>query len=300
MPNAKAKAKVGVIGGSGLYDMKELKGVKEVEIDTPFGKPSDTITIGKLGKVGIAFLPRHGRGHRLTPSEVPYRANIYALKSLGVEWLISVNAVGGLKLKFKPGHLVIPNQLIDLTRKRETSFFGEGIVGHIPFADPYCPVLSGILFRAGQQLGVEVHPKATCVAIEGPAFSTRAESKLYCSWNADIIGMTASPEAKLAREAEICYASIASVTDYDSWHEQAEPLAVDVILDTLRKNVDTIKEIIKLAVTWLPDERQCECVSAMRVAIATSDKFIPADQKKKLALLIGNYLKGERPSLWRK
>jgi 5'-methylthioadenosine phosphorylase len=300
VPDAKAKAKVAVIGGSGLYDMEGLTAKKELEIDTPFGKPSDTITIGKLGEVGIAFLPRHGRGHRLTPSEVPYRANIYALKSLGVERLISVNAVGGLKLKFKPGHLVIPNQLIDLTRRRESSFFGEGIVAHIPFADPFCPVLSGILFRAGQKLGVEVHPKATCVTIEGPAFSTRTESKLYCSWDADIIGMTTSPEAKLAREAEICYASIATVTDYDSWHEQAEPLAVDVILDTLHKNVDTIKEIIKLAVSYLPDERQCECVSAMRVAIATGTSYIPDGQKKKLALLIGKYLKGDRPSLWRR
>jgi len=295
MPETNAKAKIGVIGGSGLYDMEELKRVKEVEIDTPFGKPSDVITVGRLGEMGIAFLPRHGKGHCLTPSEVPYRANIYALKSLGVEWLISVNAVGGLKFKMKPGHLVIPDQLIDLTRSRVNSFFGDGIVAHIPFADPFCPVLSGILFRAGQRLGAEVHPKATCVAIEGPAFSTRAESKLYRSWDADIIGMTSSPEARLAREAEICYAGIAGVTDYDSWQDQAEPLAVDVILDTLHKNVDTIKEIIKLAVNWLPDERQCVCVSAMKSAIATEGKFIPAGQKKKLALLIGKYLKGDKP-----
>jgi len=292
MPNAK----IGVIGGSGLYDIEGMKRVKEVEIDTPFGKPSDVITTGRLGEVGIAFLPRHGKGHRLTPTEVPYRANIYALKSLGVEWLISVNAVGALKLKFKPGQLVIPDQLIDCTRSRATSFFGEGIVAHVPFADPYCPVLSGILFRAGQRVGAtEMHPKATCVAIEGPAFSTRAESKLYRSWDADIIGMTSSPEARLAREAEICYASIAGVTDYDSWQDQAEPLAVDFMLDILHQNVDAIKQIIKLAVTWLPDERQCVCVSAMKSAIATGGKFIPAGQKKKLALLIGKYLKGDKP-----
>jgi 5'-methylthioadenosine phosphorylase len=295
MPNAKAKARVGVIGGSGLYDMEGLTAKKELDIDTPFGKPSDTIITGRLGEMGIAFLPRHGKGHRLSPSEVPYRANIYALKELGVEWLISVNAVGALKFKFKPGHLVIPDQLIDRTYKRETSFFGEGLVAHIPFAEPFCPVLSGILFRAGQRIGVEVHPKGTCVTIEGPAFSTKAESKLYCSWDADIISMTSSPEAKLAREAEICYASIASVTDYDSWQDQAEPLAVEVILDILRKNFDTIKEIIKLAVTWLPDEHQCECGSAMKVAVATSAKFIPAEQKKRLELLIGKYLKGESP-----
>jgi 5'-methylthioadenosine phosphorylase len=294
MPEAKAKAQVGVIGGSGLYDIKGLKGVKEVNIDTPFGKPSDTITIGKLEGVGITFLPRHGQGHRLTPSEVPYRANIYAMKSLGVEWLISVNAVGALKYKFKPGHLVVPDQLIDLTRNRVNTFFGEGIVVHIPFADPFCPVLSGILFRAGKRLEADIHPKGTCVAIEGPAFSTRAESKLYCSWDADIVGMTSSPEARLAREAEICYASIAGVTDYDSWQDQAEPLSVDFILETLRQNVDAIKEIIKLAVTWLPDERSCDCGRAMKVAIATDAKFIPAGQKKKLALLVGKYLKGDK------
>jgi 5'-methylthioadenosine phosphorylase len=294
MPEAKAKAKIGVIGGSGLYDMEGLTDKEELELDTPFGKPSDTITVGKLGETGIAFLPRHGQGHRLLPSEVPYRANIYALKSLEVEWLISVNAVGGLKLKFKPGHLVIPDQIIDRTYRRVNTFFGEGIVAHIPFADPFCPVLSGILFRAGQKLGADVHPRATYVAIEGPAFSTRAESRLYCSWDADIIGMTLSPEARLAREAEICYASIASVTDYDSWHDQAEPLAVDAILDILRKSVDTIKEIIKLAVTWLPDERKCDCVSAMKAAIITGGQFIPAAQKKKLELLIGQYLKGAK------
>ena len=289
------KAKIGVIGGSGLYDIKGLKSVKEVDIDTPFGKPSDIITTGKLEGMDIAFLPRHGQGHRLSPSEVPYRANIYAMKSLGVEWLISVNAVGALKFKFKPGHLVIPDQLIDRTHNRVNTFFGEGIVAHIPFAEPFCPVLSGILFRAAQRLGAEVHPKAICVAIEGPAFSTRAESRLYQSWDADIVGMTAAPEARLAREAEICYAGIASVTDYDSWQDQGEPLATTAILETQRKNADTIKQIIKLAVTWLPDERQCDCVSAMKAAIATDRKYIPAGQKKKLELLIGKYLKGDKP-----
>jgi 5'-methylthioadenosine phosphorylase len=293
MPSAKAK--IGVIGGSGLYDIKGLKGVKEVNIDTPFGKPSDVITLGRLEGMDIAFLPRHGQGHRLSPSEVPYRANIYALKSLGVEWIISVNAVGALKFKFKPGQLVIPDQIIDRTYKRETSFFGEGLVAHIPFAEPFCPVLSGILFRAAQRLKIEAHPKGICVVIEGPAFSTRAESKLYRSWDADIVGMTSSPEARLAREAEICYAGIAGVTDYDSWQDQGEPLSTMAILDILHKNVDAIKEIIKLAVTWLPDERGCDCVWAMKSAIATEGKFIPAGQKKKLALLIGKYIKGDKP-----
>jgi len=295
MPNAKAKAKVGVIGGSGLYDMEELKVVEEVEIDTPFGKPSDSIVIGVLDDVGVAFLPRHGKGHRLNPSEVPYRANIYAMKSLGVEWLISVNAVGGLKFKMKPGNLVIPDQLIDCTRNRVDSFFGEGIVAHIPFADPFCPVLSQILFKSASRLGAEAHPKGTCVVIEGPAFSTRAESRLYRAWDADIVGMTSSPEAKLAREAEICYASIAGVTDYDSWQDQAEPLSLDSILETLNQNIDIIQKIIKLSIAWLPPERGCECTRAMKTAIATDGQFIPDGQKKKLALLIGKYLKGDKP-----
>jgi 5'-methylthioadenosine phosphorylase len=288
-----AKAKIGVIGGSGLYDIEGLTDIEEANIDTPFGKPSDTITIGRLEEASIAFLPRHGKGHHLTPTEVPYRANIYALKSLGVEWLISVNAVGSFKLKIKPGHLVIPDQLIDCTRNRVNTFFGEGVVAHIPFAEPFCPLLSQILLRAAKDTGADVHPKGTYVAIEGPAFSTRAESRLYRSWEADIVGMTALPEAKLAREAEICYAIIAGVTDFDSWQEQSEPLAVDVILNILHQNIDTIKKIIKLVVARIPEERHCDCADAMKVAIATSRQFISADQRRKLDLLIGKYLKGD-------
>jgi 5'-methylthioadenosine phosphorylase len=291
MPNAKAK--IAVIGGSGLYDIEGLSDVEEVNIDTPFGKPSDSITIGRLEEASIAFLPRHGKGHHLTPTEVPYRANIYALKSLGVEWLISVNAVGSFKLKMKPGHLVIPDQLIDRTRNRVNTFFGEGVVAHIPFAEPFCPLLSQILLRAAKDTGADVHPRGTYVAIEGPAFSTKAESRLYRSWDADIIGMTALPEAKLAREAEICYAIIAGVTDFDSWQEQSEPLAVDVILNILHQNVDTIKKIIKLAVARIPEERHCDCANAMKVAIATNRQFISAEQRRKLDLLIGKYLKGD-------
>jgi 5'-methylthioadenosine phosphorylase len=289
MPNAK----IAVIGGSGLYDIEGLSGKKEVNIDTPFGKPSDSITIGKLGEVGIAFLPRHGRGHQISPTEVPYRANIYALKSLGVEWLISVNAVGSFKEELKPGDLVIPDQLIDRTRNRVNTFFSKGIVAHIPFADPFCPVLSQILFEAAKETRASVHFKGTCVVMEGPAFSTRAESRLYRSWEADIVGMTALPEAKLAREAEICYAIIAGVTDYDSWQEQSEPLVVDVILDILRQNVNTIKKIIKLAVARIPEQRDCGCATALKDAIATTHRYIPAAQKRKLDLLIGKYLKGE-------
>jgi 5'-methylthioadenosine phosphorylase len=284
------QAKIGVIGGSGLYNIDGLTNIEEVDLDTPFGKPSDTITVGRLEGVGFAFLPRHGRGHRISPTEVPYRANIYALKWLGVEWIISVNTVGSFKQEIKPGDLVIPDQLIDRTRQRVSTFFGEGLVVHIPFAEPFCPVLSQILYQAAKETGANVHLKGTYVAMEGPAFSTRAESRLYRSWGADIIGMTALPEAKLAREAEICYAIIAGVTDYDSWQEPGKPFSVDGILDILRKNSATIKKIIKLAVARIPEKRNCGCASALKAAIATAPSFIPPEQKKKLDLLIGKYL----------
>ncbi len=287
------QAKIGVIGGSGLYDIEGLTQIEEVNIDTPFGKPSDTITIGRLGETGIAFLPRHGKGHKMSPSEVPYRANIYALKSLGVEQLISVNAVGSFKKELVPGDLVIPDQLIDRTRQRVNTFFGGGVVVHIPFAEPFCPVLSQILYDAAKEVKASVHFKGTCVVMEGPAFSTRAESRLYRSWGADIIGMTSLPEAKLAREAEICYAIIAGVTDYDSWQEQSETLDVDAILNTLRQNVNTIKKIIKLAVARIPKKRSCQCATALKVAIATAPKNIPPEQKRRLNLLIGKYLRGD-------
>ncbi len=211
------QAKIGVIGGTGLYDIEGMTDIEEVNIDTPFGKPSDTIVIGKLEGVGIAFLPRHGKGHRILPTELPSRANIYALKSLGVEHIIAIYSAGSFKKEIKPGDLLIPDQLIDRTRSRVSTFFGEGIVAHIPFADPFCPVLSQVLYESAKEAGATVHPKGTFVVMEGPAFSTRAESRLYRSWGADIIGMTALPEAKLAREAEICYAIIGCVTDYDSW-----------------------------------------------------------------------------------
>jgi 5'-methylthioadenosine phosphorylase len=283
-------AKIGVIGGTGLYQIEGLTGIQEVNIDTPFGPPSDTITIGRLGRAGIAFLPRHGKGHRISPTEIPARANIYALKSLGVEHIISVNTVGSFKKEIKPGDLVIPDQIIDRTRNRVNTFFGEGIVVHIPFADPFCPVLSQILYQAAKEAGASVHFKGTYVAMEGPAFSTRAESKLYRSWGADIIGMTALPEAKLAREAEICYASVACVTDYDSWQEEARLFTVDDILDIMRKNSDTARKIIKLAVAQIPEKRDCGCPAALKNAIITDLKLIPAKQRKKLGLLIGKYI----------
>ena len=284
------QAKLAVIGGTGLYDIEGVTDLKEVDINTPFGKPSDSIGIGRLGGVGIAFLPRHGKGHRISPTEVPSRANIYALKSLGVEYIISVNAVGSLKEGIKATDMLIPDQLIDRTCHRVSTFFSGGIVAHIPFAEPFCPVLRDILHQATQEAGVEVHPQGTYIVMEGPAFSTSAESFLHRSWGADVIGMTALPEAKLAREAEICYAIIACVTDYDCWHDEHEAVTVEIIMETLRKNDDTTRKIIKLAAGRIPKVRDCDCASALKTAIVTGPAMIPAEQKKNLDLLIGKYI----------
>jgi 5'-methylthioadenosine phosphorylase len=284
-----------VIGGTGLYNIEGLTDIEEVNVDTPFGKPSDAIIIGRLEGVGIAFLPRHGKGHRISPTEIPVRANIYALKSLGVEYIIAINSTGSFKQGIKPGDLVIPDHLIDHTRSRVNSFFGEGIVAHISLAEPFCPVLSQILYHTALEVGANVHPKATYIAIEGPAFSTRAESQLYRSWGADIIGMTALPEARLAREAEICYAIIACVSDYDCWHKRKQPVTIDIVQNVLHQSIDTAKKIIKLAVTRIPEKRNCGCATALKTAIITDPKLIPNEQKKRLNLLIGKYLdKGDR------
>ncbi|MFH1651907.1 MAG: S-methyl-5'-thioadenosine phosphorylase [Chloroflexota bacterium] len=285
------EASVGVIGGSGLYDIEGLTGVREVDADTPFGKPSDRIIVGNLEGVSVAFLPRHGRGHRLLPTEVPYLANIYALKALGVGHIISVNAVGSLQDALSPGEMVIPDQLIDRTRLRRNTFFGEGIVGHIPFAEPFCPVTREVLYRTAKEAGVRVHDGGTCVVMEGPAFSTRAESFLYRSWGADIIGMTLLPEAKLAREAEICYAALANVTDYDCWHEDYASVTAEMIISTLKKNVAAAREVIRRAVKALPKESDCGCASALELGLVTSPDAAPAAAKKKLKLLTGKYWK---------
>lgn len=282
--------KIGVIGGTGLDEIEGMTGLETVSVDTPFGKPSDAFTIGNLGNTKVAFLRRHGAGHRLTPGEVPGRANIYAFKSLGIEHIIAVCSAGSFKSEIKPGDLLIPDQLIDRTRKRVTSFFSEGIVAHIPFADPFCPATSKVLYESAKKAGANVHKGGTYVCIEGPAFSTRAESRLYRGWGADIIGMTALPEAQLAREAEICYGIIACVTDYDSWHESEEPVTIEMILDTMRRNIETAKKIIKLSITALSGERTCECANALQNAIVTAKEVIPPTQKEKLSLLIGKYL----------
>jgi 5'-methylthioadenosine phosphorylase len=284
------QAKIGVIGGTGLYDVDGLTDVEEVRLDTPFGKPSDAIVTGKLEGVGVAFLPRHGRGHRIMPTEVPSRANIYALKSLGVGHIIAINSVGSLKEGIKPGDLVIPDQLIDRTKSRINTFFGEGIVAHIQFAQPFCPALSQVLYQTAREAGAEAHPKGTYIVMEGPAFSTKAESQLHRSWGADVIGMTALPEAKLVREAEICYAIIACATDYDVWHETEEDVGVEIVLETMRRQEELCKNIIRLAVSRIPEKRDCECATALRGAIVTAPEVMPKEQKKKLELLIGKYI----------
>jgi 5'-methylthioadenosine phosphorylase len=285
------RAKLGVIGGTGLYDIAGLTNVREVYPDTPFGRPSDAIVVGRLSGQGIAFLPRHGRGHRISPTEVPSRANIYALKALGVEFIISSNSCGSFKEELRPGHLLVPDQIIDRTSRRISTFFGQGIVAHIQFSDPFCPVLSQIVYQAALDAGATVHKGGTFIAMEGPAFSTRAESRLYRAWGADVIGMTVLPEARLAREAEICYASIACVTDYDSWHETNETVTVRAILTTMARNIDFAKKTIQLAAGRLPQKRDCACASALAGAIVTDPTLIPADQKQRLGLLIGKYIK---------
>jgi 5'-methylthioadenosine phosphorylase len=241
--------------------------------------------------VGIAFLPRHGQGHRITPTEVPSRANIYALKALGVEFIIASNSCGSFKEELRPGHLLVPDQIIDRTSRRISTFFGQGIVAHIQFSDPFCPVLSQVVYQAALDAGATVHKGGTFIAMEGPAFSTRAESRLYRAWGADIIGMTVLPEARLAREAEICYASIACVTDYDSWHETNETVTVEAILTTMARNIDFAKKTVSLAAGRVPEKRDCACASALGPAIVTDPALIPDEQKQRLGLLIGKYIK---------
>ena len=287
------EAKVGIIGGSGLYKMEGMTEVEEVKISTPFGEPSDAIILGNLEGVKVAFLPRHGEGHRISPSDLPAKANIYALKSLGVERIISVSAVGSLKEEIEPLDVVIPDQLIDRTRGRGSTFFTDGIVGHVSLAEPFCPVLSQALFEASTKVGAKVHKGGIYLVMEGPQLSTKAESQLYRSWGADVIGMTALPEAKLAREAEICYATLAFVTDYDCWHPVYESVTTEMILTNLQKAIDTVRRILKLLLPSISQKRDCACASALKYAIATEAKYIPKKKKRELGLLIGKYLGGE-------
>jgi len=288
------QARIGVIGGSGLYHMEGMSDVEEVAVQTPFGDPSDVITIGKVEGVSMAFLPRHGRGHRISPTEIPVRANIWALKSLGVEWVISVSAVGSLREHIAPRDLVIPNQLFDRTKSRVNTFFEGGIVVHVTFAEPFCSTLSDLLLSSARELGdVKVHEGGTYVCIEGPLFSTKAESIVYRSWGMDIIGMTALPEAKLAREAELCYAMVACATDYDCWHESEESVTVEMVVGNLSANVANAQRILRSVAQKIPADRSantCECPGALSAAIMTERSRIPAEAKEKYSLLIGKYL----------
>lgn len=282
---------VGVIGGSGLYEIEGLVDVEEINIDTPFGRPSDTIIAGRLGDVKLLFLPRHGRGHVHTPSEVPYRANMWALKKLGAQWCIAVTAVGSLKMEIVPGHIVIVDQYIDRTKGiRDSTFFGNGIVGHVPFGDPVSPALAKVLDGAARDSGATVHTGGTLVVMEGPAFSTRAESELYRSWGASVIGMTALPEAKLAREAEIAYASVALATDYDCWHPDHDSVDVAQVVKTMQANVSMARKILALAASRIPDSPDPVVEGAAKYAVMTSQDRLPAERVKALEPIIGKYV----------
>ena len=283
--------KIGVIGGTGFYQMEGLTAIEELELDTPFGKPSDTIVLGTVEGKQVAFLPRHGKGHRLLPSEINVRANIYALKALGVEWVIAVSAVGSLRAEIEPQHFVIPDQLYDHTKNRINTFFGEGIVVHTSFAHPFCPVLSELLYKAATEVGTTVHKGGTYICMEGPAFSTQAESNVYRQLGFDVIGMTAAPEAKLAFEAEMSYAVFACSTDYDCWHPDHDKVTTEMIIQHLIANVEVAKRAVKAAIRHIPDNREnCPSARALEKAIATNPGVIPAETKRKLGLLIGKYL----------
>jgi 5'-methylthioadenosine phosphorylase len=282
---------IGVIGGSGLYDMAELTDREERRVETPFGEPSGPYVIGTLRGRRVAFLARHGAGHRLLPSELNFRANIYGFKTLGVEWILSASAVGSLREDYAPLHLVIPDQFFDRTRGRISTFFGRGLAAHVAFAHPVCPKLASVAFGAAQKAGATVHQGGTYVCMEGPQFSTLAESKLYRSWGMDIIGMTNLQEAKLAREAEICYTTIALVTDYDCWHPAHDQVTVDIVIATLTQNAKTAQQVIANAVEQLPIERTCECATALATALITRPEAVPAATKRELAPIVGKYLK---------
>ena len=287
------RAVLGIIGGSGLYDLPGLGGVRRESVRTPFGPPSDAIVIGRLGDEEIAFVARHGAGHRLSPTEVPYRANLHALKQLGATRVISVSAVGSMKEEIAPGHLVLPTQYVDRTVARPRTFFGEGVVAHVAFADPVCPQLHEHLNGACFAAGAKVHAKGTYLCIEGPQFSSRAESELYRSWNVDVIGMTAMPEAKLAREAELCYATIALATDYDCWHPGHDAVTVAQVVETMHKNVATAREVLRNAVLGMKRirERSCKCGHALDGAVITAPEQISSAARERVALLLGERCK---------
>ena len=285
------RADIGIIGGSGLYEMDGFTSVEEVVVETPFGPPSDVLMAGTLEGQRVAFLPRHARGHRILPSELNFQANIFALKALGVEWILSVSAVGSLKEKYAPLHMVIPDQFVDRTNQRKSTFFGRGLVAHVAFAHPFCPNLSRVMADACGDAGVTHHVGGAYVCIEGPHFSTRTESELYRSWGMDVVGMTNLQEAKLAREAEICYATLALVTDYDCWHPDHDAVTADQIIANLVKNAANAKAVLRAALRRLPVRRDCECASALKFALVTPAELVPEGVKRELAPIIGKYMK---------
>ncbi len=282
--------RIAVIGGSGLYDIPGIEDVKSVKIKTPFGDPSDAIVVGRLEGVRCAFLPRHGRGHRILPSEIPARANIYALKSLGVERIIGVGACGSLKEELAPRHFVVPDQIYDRTKSRPSTFFGGGVVGHVAFDHPFCGPMSSVLYESAVKIGVTAHRGGTYVCMEGPQFSTKAESEVNRKLGFSVIGMTVLPEAKLAREAEICYSTVSLVTDYDVWKE-GEEVSVEKVIQTLSANVDNVRRLIRLALPRLTEPRRCRCAEALKYAVFTDHKAMDPAARKKLDLIIGKYFK---------
>ena len=284
---------VGIIGGSGMYEMDGLEILREEQVRTPFGDPSDRYVVGRLDGRPVAFLARHGRAHSLMPSELNFRANIYGFKLLGAEWILSASAVGSMREDVKPLDILIPDQFFDRTRGRIGTFFGNGLVAHVSLADPTCPVLGEVLYRAGTQAGARMHRGGTYLCMEGPQFSTRAESRIYRGWGVDVIGMTNLQEAKLAREAEICYATMALVTDYDVWHETEDDVSVESVVAVLRQNVRTARLILREAVRMIPPARTCACGHALRDAIITARERIPAEVKRDLAPIVGKYLGGK-------
>ncbi len=280
---------IGVIGGSGLYEIEGLTQIDRVELSTPFGAPSDQFFVGQLGDAKMVFLPRHGRGHRILPHEINFRANIWGMKKLGVDWILSVSAVGSMKEEIHPGDIVIVDQFIDRTKARAASFFGDGVAGHVGFADPVCTELAAHVYAAAKHAGARVHQGGTYVVIDGPMFSTRAESNVYRSWGASVIGMTNLPEAKLAREAEICYSTIALSTDYDCWHETEEDVTVEAVLAIIKQNVALAKQIVKGAAERIPERRSCGCQAAAANAVMTAPEAIPAEARERLGIIMNKY-----------
>ena len=287
------EALLGIIGGSGLYEMHGLEGKREVRIDTPFGEPSDAYITGRINGRDVAFLPRHGRGHKISPSELNFRANIHGFKALGADAIIAVSAVGSLRDAIEPGHVVVPDQFIDRTRGRISTFFGDGVVAHISFADPFCTPLSDLLVVCAREAGARVHVGGTYVCMEGPQFSTRAESHLYRSWGGDVIGMTNLQEAKLAREAEICFATLAMCTDFDCWRDETEDVVISDVLAVLTANAELARQALAGVASELEDERECHCRTALEHAVITERALIPRKRREELAVVAGRVLGGE-------